>query len=711
MNINKNTKAKTGKEDNRVKQEKQVKQKGFGPGIKLQLVIGFMLPILFLISTSRFSYKRAEESLISNYEEATLSSISMGSKYLDFGFEMAASDTLQLALDSNLADYAYGVYANDPAQANMIYNKMQSSVTVKEASNSFMNGVSIIPKSAGKIMTTRNNAGTGFYDDWVKSEEGKKVLSGQSNYTWMGRHPFIDEKMKSTEEDYAISYIGVLTNKAACVVIDISKDAVMESLESLNLGSGSMAAFITPDNREITYYTKDEGNESVAGIEEIVFTEEAFFKTIMEKGDSTGAEYITRDNVEYFFMYSKSEVNGSILCALVPRSLVIEGALDIKNMTNNIIILACIVVSIFAIIISMNIGVSMGRIIRRLKLVAGGDLTVQLSTKGKSEFSKLSRNIMGVVGNTRKLIQKVEDTLATVQNSTERVSVVSDKIWENAEHISGAVKDIDGGVSDQSENVQSCAIMMGELSDRIDIINDSVAEVGGIAASTQKMITEGIHTIEELAGHSESTNEMSEKVTHDVGLLEEEASKISAFVDIINNISRQTNLLSLNASIEAARAGQAGRGFSVVADEIQKLADESMRAAAEIAKVIEKIQQRMVETVDAAGRAKDVVGRQTMTVKQTEEIFEQMSEYTVKLLGKLTDISESVHQADEKRSITVEAIENISAASVQTAASASVVNKTVDGQVDIAETLKAAAEELDCHMHELTETLAAFKTQ
>lgn len=696
------------KRERKRKKRETGKAGGYGPGIKVQLVIGFIVPILFLIFIGKFSFTKAESSLISNYEDATLSSISMGSRYLDFGFKAAVSDALQLTLDSSLADYAYGSYANDPAQANIIYNKIQSSITVKEASNSFMDAALIIPKGGGKIMSTENSGGQGFYEKWSESEEGKKVLAGKTTFCWMGSHPFIDEKTGSSEEDYAVSYIGVLTNKAACVVIDISREAILESLKGLNLGVGSLAAFITGDGREISYYNGGD-EENASGMEQLVFSDEEFFTSCMAEGEANGSRYITWQGVEYLFMYGRSEVNGSVICAMVPKSAVVQGADEIKRMTDLLVVLACIAVGILAVIISINISISMARIIRQLRIAAEGDLTAELPVHGKSEFGRLSANIMGVVRHMRKLIRQVEDMLSAAQKSTGRVSSVSDRIWEISEHIAGAVKDIDGGVSDQSENVQSCAVMMEQLSDHIGIINENVSEVEQFADSTQNMIREGIHTIDELEEQSRSTTEITEKVQTNIGLLENESTKIRNFVDIINNISKQTNLLSLNASIEAARAGQAGKGFSVVADEIQKLAEESLRAAAEIEKAVMLISQRVGETVDTAGCAGNVVEKQTLTVRQTKKVFEHMSVYMEQLLGKLADISESVKQADEERAVTMEAVENISASSVQTAASSSVVNKTVSGQLEIAETLKAAAEELDCNMTELADALAMFK--
>lgn len=691
-----------------VRKNPQRKRRGYGPRIKFQLIAGFLLPIIILIIVGNITYEKAGASLIQNYEEATLSSITMGGSYLDLGFEMVVSEALQYAMNSDLSGYAYGLYGSNPAGATLIYNKMQSSVMVTQTANPFVQGIYIIPGADMKIISNKTNLGNGFFEEWKQSEEGQKILASGSNYAWMGRHPFLDEKLGTEEEDYAISYMGVLSNKAACFSVDIDIETVKNSLRNLSLANGSVAAFITSDGREITYYEEEEGNKTF-GIESIVFSNQEFFRKHMGSEADTGVEYVEYLGKDYLFIFNKSEVNGSVLCAMVPYASVISGASEMKRITDILLVIACFLVGIVATAICYNITISMARIIRKLNLAAGGDLTVDLSTVGNSEFSKLSSNIMEMMKNTRELIRKVENNLETVHSTSEGVAAVSHTMWENVENISGAIKEIDQGVYNQSENLQNCAGMMENLSECINEIKENVAEVQVFTGSTKSLVDQGIQTIDELSGQSQATSAITQKVHKNVGMLEEESLKIRNFVDIINDISRQTNLLSLNASIEAARAGQAGKGFAVVAEEIQTLADGSMKAAAEIEKVVVKIQQRMTDTVSAAENAMEVVDQQAEGVKNTKEVFDNISRYMEQLLENLKQISAIVVHADQGRLNTMESIDNISAASVETSACSGLVSKTVDSQMESAEILRNAAADLEQQMTELSQLLSIFK--
>ena len=191
--------------------------------------------------------------------------------------------------------------------------------------------------------------------------------------------------------------------------------------------------------------------------------------------------------------------------------------------------------------------------------------------------------------------------------------------------------------------------------------------------------------------------------------LEVKSMSIEKFVGVINDIASQTSLLSLNASIEAARAGEAGRGFAVVAEEIRKLADGSMSAAGEIQRVVLGIKEQTEGTVASTVKAQSVIEEQANIVAKTKEAFDNMNDSVEALLEKLKDVAMNVTDMNNSREVTLNAIESISAVSEETAASSSVVNDTVLSQKNSAQTLEAAAKDLEQRTEELKEALSFFK--
>lgn len=183
---------------------------------------------------------------------------------------------------------------------------------------------------------------------------------------------------------------------------------------------------------------------------------------------------------------------------------------------------------------------------------------------------------------------------------------------------------------------------------------------------------------------------------------------ISQFVDVINDIAAQTNLLSLNASIEAAAAGEAGRGFAVVAEEIRKLADGSMGAATEIQKVVEEINMQTEDTARTADEAGDIVDEQAKTVEKTKSDFHNISECTEHLITNIETITNYVSGMDTKRHETLKSLSNISAVSEETAASSAELCNVAAGQKKIVNNLQRASDNLRQKMNELEEALAIF---
>lgn len=178
---------------------------------------------------------------------------------------------------------------------------------------------------------------------------------------------------------------------------------------------------------------------------------------------------------------------------------------------------------------------------------------------------------------------------------------------------------------------------------------------------------------------------------------------------MINEISEETSLLSLNASIEAARAGDAGRGFAVVAEEIRKLADGSMGAANEIQKVVKEIIEQTKGTVNTAKEAEGIVSGQASIVNKTIEAFGNMNSGVEKLVTGLKGVGDSVSSMEEERRDTLHAIESISAASEETAASALVVTNSVQSQLSVVNDLKDASRELEQRSMELEKAINVFK--
>ena len=669
-------------------------------GIKTELIAGFLIPLAFVIVVGVVAYNVASDGLISNYEESSTNNIEMAVKFLDYGFDSIESLVVSYATDADLRKYTFGTMT-DATERGALGASTRAEMNSDTLLNSFLSNIYIITgEKAATISSTgyvdEEGAG-GFYPAFSVEPEAAP-LKTNAGEGWSGRHPFLDTTINVLESSYACSYMKNFSHKAACVVADVDIASVIEILQGLDFGEGSQLAFITAEGREITVSGETYG-----------IPDSEIYQRLYAAEEMTASEYTEINKEEYLFVISKSEVAGASICVFVPKDTVVAAASSIKGITVILVIIAAIVSIVIGLFIATRMGRIINKIVSKLGVVANGDLTVQFNVKSKNEFGQLANSVTDTVTNMRGLIEKVADISEKVKDSSGHLLLVSDEVVTSTSSISTAINEIDIGIGQQAEDAQNCFEQMDDLSNKMEVVHSDIGDIQNIADGTKGMINQGIDTMLELEKSSAYSTEISREVMEDVKTLEVKSMSIEKFVGVINDIASQTSLLSLNASIEAARAGEAGRGFAVVAEEIRKLADGSMSAAGEIQRVVLGIKEQTEGTVASTVKAQSVIEEQATIVAKTKEAFDNMNDSVEALLEKLKDVAMNVTDMNNSREVTLNAIESISAVSEETAASSSVVNDTVLSQKNSAQTLEAAAKDLEQRTEELKEALSFFK--
>lgn len=673
-----------------------------GIGIKQQLFVGFLIPVLFVILVGVIAYQKAQTGMEKNSKAAAESSLQMGMQYLDVGFSTIGSEAVQLTLDDSIKNYG--------SQSKMdlsLKGAIKKDIYVKAQTNSFIKNIYLIPQTGKSIVSSSDRMGNtqqdGFFSEWMESKEGQQKLASKDGMIWIGDHNLMDDKLKIKHSEYAISCIAYSQNLPVAIVIDIKTENIQKVLDESDYGKGSIAGYLTSDGKEL---------QNSASFGKIAFKEQDFVKKAQKGDKQCGSSYVTVNGVQYFYAYNRSGTNGSMLNLLIPQNNILSSAIQIRQATTIAVIIACVIVLLLGGVILQNINKSMKLINDRLEVASKGDLTSGIALYQKNEFGLIASNISEMIASTRSVIQKTGDIALEVEQAITHVEKASDSIMEFSGNIAQASGEIENGVTKQAEDAQDCLVQMDELSRKIQDITQDTDEAGQSARIIKESISDGMEIIKVLSDKSTQTSEITEQVEENIQELQQMTGVIQNFVGVMNEITDKTNLLSLNASIEAARAGEAGKGFAVVAGEIRSLVEASRNAADEVNSAVTEILDKTDRTVASSRQARSVVIQQGAAVEDANQLFAKMSRQIDDLKNQMqTIVTTHLVDLNKERCETLQAVENISSVLEETTATSTMVYSMTENQVGLIKNLNEETQKLRNKMDELQGALEIFRVE
>lgn len=686
-------------------EERISKKIGRGIKIKTQLLIGGIVPIMFVILVGFLSYYEASKGFEKNAEDTTERNLEMSMSYLDFGFSLASSDMFELLLSDELNQYISGQLDYDFKEKKDVYTKLKHSLVVKANSNSFIETITIVPKSNSDIIASSDFTGPGFYEEWSTSKEAELLFKEGFKTRWIGSHKQLDQKSKRYASPYAVTLIGVTNNKCAAVFLDISKEKMQEVLQKMCVDQGSISMYITNDGNIVAVNGKGLEQREIY----VDLLGQDFIRSTLESNDTINNQYVDFRGSTYYYAYEKIQSTGSLLATLVKKDTILEKSNAIKKTSIITILIATVIACMIASYTLKNITTSMKRITNSLKKTSEGDLTVELLMSSENEFGVISKGIMHTLHNTRKLIGDVDMVVNRVSTESEEITLITNSVTEYACNINDVIKEIDMGVAQQAEDTQSCLSRMEDLSKQIEIISTEAEKINQSSKVSFASVIQGMEVVQQLRQHAGETTQSTNEVKNNVMELEQSLNQIEKFVQIINGLAEETNLLSLNASIEAARAGEAGRGFSVVAESIRRLADGSLHEANTIREIIKSLKRQAKDTIRTASTAEQVVQSQTEVVGITAVVFNKIKNEVDAMNSNIEDIVNSIEKVNVERIAMMNMVESISTVSEETAACTSTVKQTVEDEVKLMKDLRDLIAQQNESMNQLQKSVHVFK--
>lgn len=283
----------------------------------------------------------------------------------------------------------------------------------------------------------------------------------------------------------------------------------------------------------------------------------------------------------------------------------------------------------------------LNKVVAALKSVSEGDLTVKVNTRSGDEIGRLGHALNETVARLNHLIEAMLAAARNVSNVSQQISAATDQIAT--------------GSMSQAESSETVNQLFKELSIAINAVAVNAEQAAELSSHGAEVAKQGDSIVQASVQGMSLVNEQIARLTED-------SNRVGEIIEVIDDIAEQTNLLALNAAIEAARAGEQGRGFAVVADEVRKLAERSVEATKQITTIIKTIQANTMASVNA-------VNEGVSSTQKSGAAFQDIASMVNKTADKVGEIAAASEQQAAQASEVLAAVESIASAAEQSAAS------------------------------------------
>ncbi len=345
----------------------------------------------------------------------------------------------------------------------------------------------------------------------------------------------------------------------------------------------------------------------------------------------------------------------------------------------------------------------------QMDIMAGGDLTCEISATTDDEIGELGKKFNEMAENLRDLIREVGSNTTMVANSSEELIGHAGETSKASGKIVEILKQVAIGITEQIGIIESNSADINKMLTDVQQVDMHAQAMTSTSDETLRKAIQGNDAIQKVIQQMNSINQTINGLAHGLKELGDRSGEIGQIIEVITGIAEQTNLLALNAAIESARAGEHGRGFGVVADEVGKLAEQSAQSASQISKLIKTIQIETDKVMDSMESVRKEVLEGIKMVNIAGDSFGQIQVSVDGVVNKINEVSSATHNMANGAERVVKSFSVITKMSDGATAATNKIRSVADTQMSFMDKTFNSATSLAKTGEELQLIISKFK--